>query len=240
MVNFTMFSTGTYVRALVHTCMKKVLTVVLVSIVFVVGFHKPAIAVGKRSYFHSIEFSHSNITEFKKWTSLFTRVNDEMARAKNINCAKNISILCRYNEMAAFLDTLRGESHHEQLTAVNNYMNRKSYIPDAENWGVSDYWATPAEFLTRSGDCEDYAIAKFFALKYLGWNADSFRLVIVKDLMKGEGHAILVVFDEGVSWILDSQIKTVDKTTMIDVYEPVYSINETSWWNHKVVTIITD
>lgn len=34
---------------------------------------------------------------------------------------------------------------------------------------TSDYWATPYEFLARDkGDCEDYVIAKYFALLHLG------------------------------------------------------------------------
>jgi predicted transglutaminase-like cysteine proteinase len=212
----------------------KMAVLAIVALAGVVGFHQAASADGQASFFHSVEFRSMQITPFKKWRSALNRTLREMAQAKNLDCDNSASASCRYREMDAFLDTLRGKSRREQLIAVNKFMNGRSYIPDAENWGKKDYWATPAEFLTRSGDCEDFVIAKFFALKHLGWNADSLRLAAVKDLQRGEGHAVLIAFDGETSWMLDNQIKDVVKTSVVDRYEPVYSINETFWWRHKV------
>ena len=40
-----------------------------------------------------------------------------------------------------------------------------------------DYWATPIEFMgTGAGDCEDYAIAKYFSLINLGIPEDKLRI----------------------------------------------------------------
>ena len=55
-----------------------------------------------------------------------------------------------------------------QIKAVNNFMNKSRYIQDNKNWGKKDYWASPGEFLAKFGDCEDFSIAKYMALKYLG------------------------------------------------------------------------
>ena len=41
----------------------------------------------------------------------------------------------------------------EQLTAINEFYNRWPYRRDAELYGRSEYWATPREFMSRSGDC---------------------------------------------------------------------------------------
>jgi predicted transglutaminase-like cysteine proteinase len=112
-------------------------------------------------------------------------------------------------------------------------MNTRRYITDPRNWGVPDYWETPGEFMTKFGDCEDYAIAKFLSLKRLGWTDDELRIAAVKDLNLKVGHAILIVYHAGKTWVLDNQIKRVVEAESIRHYQPVYSINETSWWRHR-------
>jgi predicted transglutaminase-like cysteine proteinase len=194
-----------------------------------------AAAGGRQSFFHSVEVRSANIAPFTKWRSAIARTAREVAREHGRDCSSDGGAGCRYRELDAFVETLRNKSRRDQLIAVNAYMNARPYVTDARNWGENDYWATPAEFLTRSGDCEDYAIAKFFALKRLGWNADALRVAAVKDLDRGAGHAVLIAFDGDKSWLLDNQIKQVVETGTVRRYEPVYSINEHAWWRHRVV-----
>ncbi len=210
---------------------------ILTVLATVVAVARPAAAAEARpSFFHSVEIRSDKVAAFWKWTTALARYAEEQNRERGRDCRDGASAGCEYGRLDAFLDTLRGAGRHEQLVAVNAYMNERPYTPDAKNWGEKDYWATPAEFLSRSGDCEDFAIAKFFALKRLGWNADALRLVAVKDLDRGEGHAVLVAFDGAESWMLDNQIKHVVETDSVRHYEAVYSINEHFWWRHKVVT----
>ncbi|MBM3582838.1 MAG: hypothetical protein FJX37_12840 [Alphaproteobacteria bacterium] len=82
------------------------------------------------------------------------------------------------------------------------------------------------------GDCEDYAIAKYVALKMLGFSMDETRVVAVKDLNLKVGHAILVVFVDGKAWVLDNQIPQGIEAAKIRHYDPVFSINEKYWWRH--------
>ena len=112
-------------------------------------------------------------------------------------------------------------------------MNTRRYITDPRNWGVPDYWATPGEFMSKFGDCEDYAIAKFLSLKRLGWTDDELRIAAVKDLNLKVGHAVLIVYHAGKTWVLDNQIRRVVETNSVRHYQPVYSINETAWWRHR-------
>ena len=128
---------------------------------------------------------------------------------------------------------LRGKSRAEQMDSVNRYVNRYPYIEDIVNWGVEDYWATVYEFQRKSGDCEDYAIAKFTSLRALGVPNDDMRIEIVQDLnLGGILHAVLIVFDQGKVYVLDNQIKQVMLAVDIYHYKPIYSINETHWWRH--------
>ena len=50
--------------------------------------------------------------------------------------------------------------------------------------------------MRMSGDCEDYAIAKFFALRQLGFGAEQMRIVILWDEIRGIGHAVLAVYQK--------------------------------------------
>ena len=54
---------------------------------------------------------------------------------------------------------------------------------------------------TGSGDCKDYAIAKYVALMEAGIAEENLRLVIVRDLALGEDHAI-VATRLGQDWIM--------------------------------------
>ncbi len=218
---------------------RRISTLVLIVSVLMTALvlHRPAAAAeDRRSFFHSIEIRFDKMDAFRKWNSAVARYAQEQDRTRGQECRNDDSAACAYRRLDSFLDTLRGKTRHEQLVAVNAHMNARPYAPDTKTWGQKDYWATPAEFMTHSGDCEDFAIAKFFALKRLGWNANALRLAAVKDLKRGEGHAVLVAFDGAKSWMLDNQIKQVVETDTVRHYEAVYSINENFWWRHKVMT----
>ncbi len=65
-------------------------------------------------------------------------------------------------------------------------------MSDMAQWGVPDRWSAPlATLATGRGDCEDYAIAKYVALKEAGVSEDDLRLVIVHDLSNGQDHAVV-------------------------------------------------
>ena len=71
----------------------------------------------------------------------------------------------RHHGLAGAAARPGGRAGAEQLAAVNRFVNQWPYRTDADNYGRSDYWATPLEFFRRSGDCEDYVIAKYRSLR---------------------------------------------------------------------------
>ena len=185
------------------------------------------------SFFNSVEIRSDNLTPFRKWRSALDRYSKEQASKEVRNCVSSLFNICHYEELADFLDGKRGDDKWDQLVAVNHYMNTRRYITDPRNWGVKDYWATLGEFMEKFGDCEDYAIAKYLALKKLGWTDDELRLAAVKDLNLKVGHAVLIVYHDGKTWMLDNQIRRVVDTETVRHYRPVFSINETAWWRHR-------
>jgi predicted transglutaminase-like cysteine proteinase len=164
---------------------------------------------------------------FPQWVSVMRRQQSD--RATPENCPIN---LCRVPEWQQLIASLKGHSLREQLAAINEFANRFRYVTDQDNYGRSDYWAIPREFLTLGGDCEDYAIIKYFSLRQLGVAPESLRIVVVQDSNLRVPHAVLAVYaPEGVL-ILDNQIREVISHTKIAHYIPVFSLNERNWWMH--------
>lgn len=126
----------------------------------------------------------------------------------------------------------RGLSTMEKLRNVNSLFNQWPYRLDSEVWGVVDYWAAPVEFLRKSGDCEDYAITKYFALKQLGVPVSDMRIVILLDSIRRLAHAILVVYTGGDAYVLDNLSNVVLSHQRYGHYVPQYSINEEYRWAH--------
>lgn len=63
-------------------------------------------------------------------------------------------------------------------------------------------WVSPLATLTSGlGDCKNYALAKYVALRAAGISEDDVRLLIVRNLAVGEDHAVVAV-RLGSSWII--------------------------------------
>ena len=77
---------------------------------------------------------------------------------------------------------------------------------DEAQWGVADHWSPPFETLrTRRGDCEDYAIVKYVALLEAGLSRDDVKIVILRNLLPNEDHAVVAARVEGKWLILDNR-----------------------------------
>lgn len=129
-------------------------------------------------------------------------------------------------------ERVKNGSPLEKAKAVTVFFNRWPYRTDMDVYKVADYWATPAEFLVRSGDCEDYAIAKFYALVKLGVDPESMRIVALRDTIRNLAHAILVVYTENDAYVLDNLTDLVLTHKRYQHYWPQYSINEVYRWAH--------
>jgi predicted transglutaminase-like cysteine proteinase len=172
-------------------------------------------------------FARNDISAFTKWTGMLARF-----QAAGERCPPSPLMPCPAGDWHAFLADLGGQDRMSQLTAVNTRINAAYYVGDERNWGVPDYWATPFEFMARDGDCEDYAIAKYLALKALGLDPAAMRIVIVDDLDLGQPHAVLTVDTGGHTLVLDNLTGQVVDAAAVRHYRAIYSINESGWWLH--------
>ena len=111
------------------------------------------------------------------------------------------------------------------IATVNAAVNRAlRYSPDRVVWGRGDYWATPAETARKgAGDCEDFAIAKYWLLRSLGFGTEQLQLVVLEDTRKGVYHAVLAVHLEGTRYILDNLSDRVATDAAFPGYMPIMS-----------------
>lgn len=115
------------------------------------------------------------------------------------------------------------------LSSVNAFFNHLPFVTDLAHWGVEDYWATPAEAVASNGaDCEDFSIAKYYALKELGVPIQRLRITYVKAVRLNQAHMVLAYYPQpnAVPLILDNLQDEVRPATERTDLIPVYSFND--------------
>lgn len=126
-----------------------------------------------------------------------------------------------------------------RLRAVNDFFNRRiAFMDDIDARGLVDHWSSPVETLGRgSGDCEDYAIAKYFGLLALGLPARRLRLVYVRAQLGGVGgptqaHMVLAHYVEPAAepTILDNLVPDLLPASARRDLTPVFSFNGEGLW----------
>ncbi len=126
-----------------------------------------------------------------------------------------------------------------RLDALNRFFNRRiTFGDDVQVWRVDDHWASPLETLQQgAGDCEDYAIAKYFSLLALGMPAAQLRLVYVRLQVGGPGgasqpHMVLAYYAHASAepLILDNLIGEIRPASRRSDLTPVFSFNSEGLW----------
>jgi predicted transglutaminase-like cysteine proteinase len=126
----------------------------------------------------------------------------------------------------------------ERVEFVNTRINQRiGYAPDSLQCGVADCWQTPTETLSlERGDCEDFAIAKYFVLRDCGLPCGGVRLLYALHTPHGATqrpapHVVLLgggspgdplVFDN-----LDPQLLPLSQRSDL---QPVLSFDVASLW----------
>ena len=126
-----------------------------------------------------------------------------------------------------------------RLDGVNRFFNRRiAFRDDLQVWHVEDYWASPLETLQQGmGDCEDFAIAKYFSLLASGIAASQLRLVYVRLQLGGSGgpsqaHMVLAYYANAQAepLILDNLITDIRPASRRPDLTPVFSFNSDGLW----------
>ncbi|MFG6449341.1 transglutaminase-like cysteine peptidase [Roseateles sp. BYS180W] len=143
----------------------------------------------------------------------------------------------RARALVQLIEKGSAQSDEARLTLVNNYFNQNiEFYTDQETWGVEDYWATPLESLEQGrGDCEDYAIAKYFTLLAMGVPEPRLRLVYVRAMLHGrpQAHMVLAYYAQvqGEPLVLDNLVADVRAASQRPDLAPVFSFNSEGLWH---------
>lgn len=128
------------------------------------------------------------------------------------------------------------ESTQNKLNRVNDFFNQLRFVSDSIHWQQDDYWATPFETLaSNGGDCEDFAIAKYFTLRQLGIPASQLRITYVKALRQNQAHMVLTFYpdDDSEPLVLDILDKEVLPASQRTDLVPVYTFNAEGLWEAR-------
>jgi predicted transglutaminase-like cysteine proteinase len=155
----------------------------------------------------------------------------EKVDAKYGKFAKN-----RFIFMNKTLDSLRDADDMQKLKGVNDFFNGVRYASDMKVYKQKDYWATPWEFLGKDkGDCEDYVIAKYFALKNLGVDPKKLYFSYVKSRRFKQPHMVLTYFETPKSepLVLDNNNFKIFPASKRPDLIPIYNFNGDSLYLAK-------
>lgn len=143
-------------------------------------------------------------------------------------------------ELEQLLMQLKSASEMEKLHQINDFFNQKiTFADDIDVWGVTDYWASPLEFIgLQAGDCEDFSIAKYVFLKSVGVSNDKLRLTYVRAEIAYPGrtavraHMVLSYYQTPQSepLILDSLIQQIMPASSRKDLSPIFSFNDKGLW----------
>ncbi|MDP3846125.1 MAG: transglutaminase-like cysteine peptidase [Pseudomonas sp.] len=129
----------------------------------------------------------------------------------------------------ALINSSLNDEESAQLQAVNRFFNRQlRFVDDNQNWRQNDYWATPIEALVKgAGDCEDYAIGKYFTLRRLGVPSEKLRITYVKALNYNQAHMVLTYYSSpsAIPLVLDNLIGEIRPASQRKDLLPVYAFN---------------
>lgn len=164
----------------------------------------------------------------EKWRDVERKLDDErvqlaLCEGDRERCASPAAL-----QFLAIVDNARAREGRARLGEINRAINLAIRpMSDQAQYGELDVWASPlVTFAHGAGDCEDYAIAKFVALRHAGLSSDDLRIVIVRDTVRGEDHAIAAARLDGHWLTLDNRHMAMVEDGSIRNYRALFVIDQ--------------
>jgi predicted transglutaminase-like cysteine proteinase len=128
----------------------------------------------------------------EKWLGVERKLDDERVQLALCDGDREHCVSPAALQLLAIVDSARARDGRARLGEINRAINLAiKPMTDMAQYGQIDVWSSPlVTFTTGAGDCEDYAIAKFVALRLAGMSPDDLRIVVLRDTINGEGHAV--------------------------------------------------
>ena len=163
-----------------------------------------------------------------KWRGMQRRLGDELVQLALCEgdpdrCASPAAL-----QFLAIVDAARLREGRARFGEVNRAVNLAIRpISDLAQHGQIDVWSSPLATLARGGgDCEDYAIAKFIALRLAGIAPEDLRIVVMHDTLHGDDHAVAAARLDGRWLTLDNQRMAMVEDSNVRNYRPTFVIDQ--------------
>jgi predicted transglutaminase-like cysteine proteinase len=161
-----------------------------------------------------------------KWREVLARIDSEeetlaACRANLDACSPAGRRLLQLVELG------RQRAGRARLGEINRAVNLSiRATSDWSQYGVDDFWSAPLATIEKgAGDCEDYAILKYLALREAGINPDDLRLLIVSYPRRRTIHAILAVRLDGEWLLLDNLTMVMVNSLEATQYQPLIALD---------------
>jgi len=143
----------------------------------------------------------------QKWLGVQRRLDDELVQLALCDGDRDGCVSPAALQFLAIVDSARAREGRARLGEINRAINLAiKPVSDLAQYGEIDVWTSPlVTFARGAGDCEDYAIAKFVALRLAGVSPEDLRIVIMHDPFGGEDHAVAAAKLDGRWLTLDNR-----------------------------------
>jgi predicted transglutaminase-like cysteine proteinase len=164
----------------------------------------------------------------EKWLGIQRKLDEERAQLALCDrdrerCASPAAL-----RFLAIVDNAKAREGRARLGEINRAINLAIHpMSDLARYGEIDVWSSPlVTFTNGTGDCEDYAIAKFVALRQAGIPPEDLRIVIMRDTIRGEDHAVAAARLDDHWLTLDNRRMAMVEDAHIRNYRPLFVIDQ--------------
>jgi predicted transglutaminase-like cysteine proteinase len=164
----------------------------------------------------------------EKWLGVARKLDDERVQLALCDGDRERCVSPAALQLLAIVDTARAHDGRARLGEINRAINLAIRpMSDLAQYGEIDVWSSPlVTFAHGAGDCEDYAIAKFVALRLAGIADDDLRIVIMRDTIHGEDHAVAAARLDGHWLTLDNRRMAMVEDAQVRNYRPTFVIDQ--------------
>ena len=164
----------------------------------------------------------------EKWQGVERKLDDERVQLALCDGDRARCVSPAALKFLAVVDNARTREGRARLGEINRAINLAIRpMSDMAQHGQIDVWSSPLDtFATGAGDCEDYAIAKFVALQMAGISSDDLRIVVIRDTIRGEDHAVAMVRLDGHWLTLDNRRMAMVEDADARNYRPLFVIGD--------------
>lgn len=162
-----------------------------------------------------------------KWHGVERAIEDELKIIAQCRVDRQACTSPQALQFLKIVDDATAQTGLARVGEINRAFNLAIRpMSDQAQYGVEDLWTSPlATLAAGAGDCEDYAIAKFVALREAGISSEDLRLVILRGISTGEDHAVAAVRVDGRWRMLDNRYFLMLEDSDVTKFQPIFAID---------------